>query len=252
MKNKISVVIITLNEAAIIEKCLKNLKFADEIIVVDSGSTDETVAICERFNAKVFYNKFEGFGIQKQFAVSKASNKWILSLDADEILSEELINAIKFEINQEIVPYSGFYMQCQHVFMNKTFKHGYESKRYFLRLFNKDFGNFNSNAVHENIEIQGNTKKIKAHFLHFSYLNVHTYISKLNRYTDFYAKTKFKQGKKYGIMSLFFKVNYDFFKKYIFDRNFLNGKEGFYWSVFSAFYTFTKCVKTNEQYKLNA
>jgi glycosyltransferase involved in cell wall biosynthesis len=153
MQQKISVVLITLNEESIIDNCLSNLAFADEIIVVDSGSIDSTVSICEKYGAQVFYNKFEGYGAQKQFAVAKARNNWILSLDADEILSSELVQEIPQVLASKKEDVVAYYIKRQHVFLDRKFKYGNESNRYFLRLFDKSKGNFNDNVVHESVII---------------------------------------------------------------------------------------------------
>lgn len=249
MDKKISVVIITLNEEKIIHKCLSRLKFADEIIVVDSGSIDKTVAICEEFGAKVFYNKFEGYGLQKQFAVSKTKNNWVLALDADEILTDELISEIPKAINKNNEDITAYQIKAQHVFLNKKFKYGNESNRYFLRIFNKTKGNFNANVVHETVNVSGKTIKLKGSFLHYSYESLEDYFTKFNSYTSFYAKSKSEKNKKYSFFEIAFKTIFDFLKKYVIDLNFLNGKEGFFWAYYSAVYTTTKCIKTNELYK---
>ena len=135
MKHKISIFIITYNEAHIISKCLEKLKTFDEIIVVDSGSTDATVSICESFGAKVISHKFENFGLQKQFALEQTTHNWVLSLDADEVLSDALISEIHNINHQENI--KAYTIPRTHVFLNKVFKYGAESKRPILRLFNK-------------------------------------------------------------------------------------------------------------------
>lgn len=246
MEHKISVVIITLNEERIIEKCLSRLSFADEIIVVDSGSQDGTVAICEKFGAQVFYNKFEGYGMQKQFAVTKTRNNWVLSLDADEIVNDELIASITKAIQQNKGDIVAYFIKGQHVFLNKKFKYGSQSNRYYLRMFNKTFGNFNSNTVHESIIVDGKKDKLNGSFLHYSYESLEDYLTKFNRYTSMYAKGKAEKNKKYSFFQIVLKSKFEFFKIYFIDRNFMNGKEGFYWALFSSFYTISKCVKTNE------
>ncbi|MCG9791096.1 glycosyltransferase family 2 protein [Flavobacterium algicola] len=245
MEQKVSVVLITLNEESIIENCLNKLAFADEIIVVDSGSTDNTVALCEKYGAQVYYNKFEGYGSQKQFAVAKARNNWILSLDADEILSSELIKEIPQTLSKQNADVAAYFIKRQHVFLDRKFKYGNESNRYFLRLFDKSRGNFNANVVHESVIVSGKKEKLKSNFVHFSYKSIEDYFYKFNKYTSLHATSK--AGKKsYSFGMILLKTNFDFFKKYLIDRNILNGKEGFYWSYYSSLYTMTKCLKINE------
>lgn len=243
MKTNISICIIAFNEEKIIAKCLEKVTWADEIIVVDSGSTDATISICESFGAKVIYHKFENFGLQKQFALSQTKNDWVLSLDADEVLSDALISEIKnLNLSSSC---NGYLIPRTHVFLNKVFKHGSESNKHILRFFNKKYGKFTTNKVHENLIIEGNTSKLKNDFLHYSYFSVTQYIAKLNKYTSLYAEEK---NKKFPILLILIKTKFEFFKKYILDRNFLNGKAGLYWSFFSAYYMFTKMVKSNEHY----
>ena len=251
MKITLSVIIIVYNEARIIEECLKKLYWAEEIIVIDSGSTDSTVAICEKYNAKVIFNKFVDYGTQKNFAVAQTSHDWILSLDADEVLSDELIGEIKnqFELNR--TEFSGYYINCRHVFLGRVFKYGNESSRSVLRLFNKKRGQFNNNSVHESVHVNGRTHHLKNVYLHYTSDSLNGYINKLNKYTQLYAENKFKKNKKYSLFEIIIKTKFEFIKKYFLELNFLNGKEGFYWSYFSAFYTAVKCIKTNELYFLN-
>ena len=251
MNQKISVVIITLNEERIIEKCLSKLSFADEIIVVDSGSSDKTVAICEKLGAKVFYNKFEGYGLQKQFAVDKTRNNWILSLDADEVLCDDLVHKIPKALDNNKGDVVAYYIKHQLVFLNKKFKYGKDGNHYMLRFFNKLHGNFDSNAVHERIQMVGKKEKLNGSFLHYSYESLEDYLVKLNKYTSLYALSKAEKNKHYSFFLLILKAKFDFFKKYFVDLNFMNGKEGFFWAFYASVYTLTKCLKTNDLYKIN-
>jgi glycosyltransferase involved in cell wall biosynthesis len=251
MKIRLSVVIIAYNEARIIEECLKKLYWAEEIIVIDSGSTDSTVAICEKYNAKVIFNKFVNYGKQKNFAVEQASHDWILSLDADEVLSDKLIEEIKDQFEANNPDIYGYYINCRHVFLGRAFKYGNESSRSVLRLFNKKSGQFNSNSVHESVHVNGKTRHLKNVYLHYTSESLNVYINKLNKYTQLYAESKFKKNKKYSLFEIIIKIKFEFIKKYFIELTFLNGKEGFYWSYFSAFYTGVKCIKTNELYFLD-
>tara|TARA_R110002050_G_scaffold100580_1_gene208077 strand:+ start:7098 stop:7868 length:771 start_codon:yes stop_codon:yes gene_type:complete len=248
MKYKLSAFILTFNEERMIEKCLKSLFWVDEIIVVDSGSTDATLEICQKYDVKIFHKDFEGFGEQKQFALEQTSNEWVLSLDADEILTNELITELQNSLDHD-PKIDGYYLKRKNVFLDKVFNFGPESKQYVLRLFKKNKGKFDGLKVHESIILEGNTKKLTAHFLHFKTRSLDSYIERLNRYASISAENKYLKSEKYSILGIFIRVSFEFFRKYILELNILNGKEGFYWSYLTAYYLGLKCIKTNEQYK---
>src|SRR6187397_2754864 len=147
---KVSAVIITCNEAHNLRKTLNQLYWCDEIIVVDSFSTDETVAICNQYGCKVFQRVSDGYGTQKRYAIEKASHDWILSLDADEYLTWDLAQEIQHELSTPS-NFVGYELPMNLVFRNYEFKYGKESNRFFLRLFNKQFGSMSADKVHEGI-----------------------------------------------------------------------------------------------------
>lgn len=247
--NKLSVFILTFNEERLIEKCLKKLTWVDDIVIVDSGSTDSTLEICKKYNANIFHRDFDGFGAQKQFAINQTKNDWVLSLDADEILTNELVEELQKTLTQELL-FSGYYLKRKNVFLDKEFKYGPESRQFALRLFNKSKGKFDDLQVHENIILEGETAKLKHHMLHFKTRSLDSYLERLNRYASITAEGKYLKSKKYTFVGIFFRANYEFVKKYFIELNILNGKEGFYWAFLSAYYTGLKCIKTNEQYKI--
>ena len=244
MEQKISVFIITYNEEKIIEKCLEKLFFADEIVVVDSGSSDKTVSICEKFNAKIIYNKFENFGIQKQFALNQTKNNWVLSLDADEVLSDVLINEIKI-LNLD-KDFQGYKIPRTHVFLDKIFKFGSENKKPILRFFNKKHGYFQENKVHETIIVNGKIGILKNEMLHFTVSDIATAIRKNINYAILSGEFAFEKGKKTSILKTIIKIPYEFIRVYFIQLNFLNGFQGFVWSVFSSFGSFLKFAKLLE------
>lgn len=242
---KVSAVIITYNEEQIIEKTLAQLYWCDEIIVVDSYSTDNTVRICSTYGCKVFSRHFDGYGSQKQFAIAQAKNDWVLSIDADEVMTDELVQEI-VNLSENDLEHAGFSFRMNMVFLNKEFLYGKESGRYFLRLFNRQKGGVTSEKVHEGIQVTGSVKKLKHIVRHYSYHSVFQYLEKFNRYSTYSADIAFRKGKNKSIAVLLLAFPFNFTKYYLLERNFLNGLKGFYWSAFSTFYHFAKYVKLNE------
>jgi glycosyltransferase involved in cell wall biosynthesis len=250
MKTQISVFIIAYNEENIIGKCLEKLDFAAEIIVVDSGSTDKTVEICNKFGAKVIFNKFENYGIQKQFALNQTSNDWVLSLDADEVLSNELISEIKnLDLNKE---FSGYKIPRTHIFLNKVFKYGSENKKPILRFFNKKQGNFEQNKVHEIINVDGKIGLLKNEILHYTVSDIATAARKNLNYALLSGEFNAEKGKKSSILKSIFKIPYEFVRIYFIQLNFMNGYQGFVWSFFCSFGSFIKYAKLYELNKLDS
>lgn len=241
--NKISCVIITFNEEENIRRCLQAVSWCDEIVVVDSGSNDDTLKICEEFNCRIHHNDFKGYGEQKRYAVSLAENDWILNVDSDEVVTEELKNEILAELNKEKISVNGFYIPRSLFFLGKRFKHGKESKEYYLRLFNKRHGNFSEDKVHEGVIVQGTDKKLKGELLHYSYNSIHQYFEKFNNYTTQAARELFEKGKRRSLFLTIIGFPVYFFKNYFLNRNFLNGWQGFLWALFSSWYPVVKYSK---------
>lgn len=244
MKKKISISIITYNEEKIIAKCLEKLRWADEILVIDSGSTDDTVTICESFGAKVIHHAFENFGAQKQFALDQTANDWVLSLDADEVLSDKLIDEIKnLNLDNE---YKGYYILRTHVFLNTIFTYGSENKKPILRFFNKKYGKFTPNKVHETIVVDGKLGYLKNEMLHYTVFDFDIAIQKQIKYALLSGELFYEKNKKSSLLKILFKFPFDFIKVYFLQRNFLNGYQGFTWSMFSAFSSYLKYAYLKE------
>lgn len=241
----ISAVIITYNETENIRRTLARLYWCDEIIVVDSFSTDDTAAACREYGGKVYYRAFDGYGAQKRYAVSKASNDWVLCLDADEVLSDGLINELFREWEHGPLC-TGYLLPMNLVFLGREFTHGRESGRYFLRLFHRQYGNVNEALVHEKIELRGRVGRMHHRILHYSYRDIHQWYVKCDRYTTLAAKEAVRRGKRKSQLAVLVSFPYYFLYYYIWNRNFLNGIEGFYWSAYSALYHFTKYLKIRE------
>jgi len=241
----LSAVIITRNEKPNIERCLLSLKIADEIIVIDSGSTDRTVEIAEGLGAGVFYKKWEGYGPAKKEAVCKASGKWILSLDADEELSPQLAKEITDTVRSE-TDISGYYLKRKTNFLGRWIYHCGWYPDYVLRLFKKADGDFNDVSVHEKVVLNGQVGYLKGEILHYSYNSIKQYFEKSEVYTTLGAEKAYKENKKAGWYNIVFRPPVAFIKHYIIKLGFLDGMEGFIISVLSAMAVMVKYSKLRE------
>ncbi|MDH5717484.1 MAG: glycosyltransferase family 2 protein [Spirochaetia bacterium] len=236
----LSVIIITKNEEINIKRCLESVKWANEIIVIDSHSTDKTVSICKNFTTKVYSKNWPGFGIQKNRALSLCTNDWILSIDADEVipkpLQEEIINVISKNNS-----YDGYYIRRISNYCGKFLKYGDWKKDYIIRLFKRKKGKFSNSKVHEEVLINGKTAKLKETFLHYAFSDIEEVLDTLNRYTTMGAIQK--EGKSSGIIKAVSRAFWTFFRGYILKTGFLDGKEGFLLAVSNAEGTYYKYIK---------
>lgn len=245
--NSISIIIITKNVETDIERCLKSVKWADEIIIVDSGSTDKTVEICQRYTDKIIVTNWLGFGQQKNRALSYATKSWVLSIDADEWLDEKLA----LEIRQTLkAPQANAYAlpRCSK-FCGKFIKHGAWGNDWVTRLFKRGNGKFTDDKVHEKLLISGTTQKLKHWLWHDSCKNLETAINKMNSYSELSAQMKFEQAKRSNFFAAIFRGLWTFLKAYFFQLGFLDGKAGFILSVVTAegsYYRYLKLMYLQE------
>lgn len=244
----VSAVLITRNEAENLEATLRALTWCDEIVIVDSGSTDATREIAEAYGAKFIVKDFQGFGPQKRFAVRQAHHDWVLCLDADEVLSADLQKEIQELKADDSV--KGYRLKRQLVFLNRAFRFGRESREYHLRLFNRRFGNFDEAMVHEKASVQGEVKDLKSVLLHYSYPNTELYFRKFNEYTEKASIELLKRGKTRNPWINILSLPVNFLFRLIVHGNILNGYPGWIWSLYSAFYPVVKYTKVWEKQNL--
>ena len=223
--NKLSVIIITKNEAENIRACLESVAWADEIVVVDSGSTDATVKICNELGAKVQVHDWPGFGMQKNRALSYATHEWVLSIDADERVTPELqaqlVNAMESESKQ------GFYVPRLSQFCGKFIRHSGWYPDYVLRLFKKSAGRFSDDMVHERVILKGSTGRLSSPLLHYSYLNQADVQRKTEQYALAGAMQMLKNGKTATIADAPLRAGWAFIRTYVVRLGFLDGIAGF-------------------------
>ncbi|NQT32162.1 MAG: glycosyltransferase family 2 protein [Candidatus Omnitrophica bacterium] len=244
--NEISVIIITRNEQAKIKECLESVKWADEIIVVDDMSTDGTRDICrEHKNLKLYERKLDGFGSQKNFALSEASNKWILSVDADEVVTPELKEEILTVIEKET--FDGYRLKLNNYIFGKWIQ---DYKSLNLRLFRRGKGKFTSKKVHETVIVDGKIGELDNILLHRSWSgeSVSNYMKDhVNFYSSYTADDLYEMGRRVTIVNSVFyfvlKPILIFFQKYFLKEGFMGGWQGFLLSVFSAVTYFKSYAK---------
>lgn len=223
-REPLSLVVITLNEAGRLEKCLRSVPFADEIVVVDSGSTDGTVELAESLGAKVIHQDWLGYGAQKQFAVDQASHDWVLCLDADEWLSAPLAREIEQVLASPDA--DGYAFPRCNRFMGRWLRHGEGYPDLSLRLFCKSRGRWSTDPVHEKVVLNGAMGHLSGDLMHESEETLGQYLAKQNRYTDLQAEQLRARGKRFSAVKLILSPVFRFIKFYVFRLGFLDGIPG--------------------------
>jgi len=244
---KLSAVVITFNEEQKIERCLSSLQeVADEIVVVDSFSTDQTEAICKRFNVKFVQQQFLGYKEQKNFAITQATHDHILSLDADEALSPELqksITTLKSNWTKD-----GYYMNRFNNYCGQWIKHSdwYPDRK--LRAFIKDKGEWKGINPHDSYQLHNpkNSGKLKGDILHLNYTSYSDHNIQTEKFSTISAQSYYEMGKKAPIWKIMINPAWAFFKAYFLRLGFLDGLNGLVISVQTANITFLKYIKLRE------
>ena len=237
----VSVIIITKNEEYCIRQCLESVSWADEIIIVDSQSTDKTLQICKEFKAKIYQKEWSGFGVQKNRALSLATKQWIFSIDADErvtpALKEEILETIRDNKNYAYeVPRKSYY--C-----GKLIKHSWWSPDYVLRLFKKGSCKFTNDLVHEKLISKFPTKKMNNYLIHYSFRNFEQVLKKINSYSSAASKQLLSRGKSVYLFEVFIHGFWAFFKTYFLKLGFLDGIHGLFLAISNAQGSYYKYLK---------
>jgi glycosyltransferase involved in cell wall biosynthesis len=241
-REKLSVTIITFNEEKNIRDCLSSVKWADEIIVVDSGSSDKTIEICKDFTDKVFFNKWIGMKEQKQYAVDKAFNSWIFSIDADERLTDKIRDFVLEELKNP--SYDGYRFPRQNFFLGKWMKHGGWYPDMVLRFFDKRKGHFGGINPHDKVIIgSGRIKTVPLPIIHKTYNSMSQYLLKQNMYSTVSAIERVKAGKKVLPILIPVKTAWKFVETYFIKRGIMDGFHGFIAAMGATYSTFLKHVK---------
>ena len=237
----LSVAIITRNAANQLDRCLASVAFAEEVVVVDSGSTDGTTELAARHGARVLRKEWLGFGAQKQFAVDAASHEWILCVDADEFLSPELREAIVEELK---APRGFVYaMPRRNRFLGRWLKHGEGYPDCNVRLFHREHARWGSESVYEKIATRAPVLKLRGDLLHDSAETLEKYLDKQNRYTSLQAQSMRAAGRRANALQLVLSPALRFIKFYLWRLGFLDGVPGLVHITVGCMNTFNKYAK---------
>lgn len=236
---KLSALVPTFNEERQIEACLRSLSFCDEIVLVDSYSTDRTVEIAARYTDRIFRRPWKGSNDQKDFARRQARGEWVLSVDADEIATEELRDEILARIGRE--PFVGYRIPIRTTYRGRWVKVGGLWPGYHLRLFRRDAGRWdNTIEPHERVVLEGRCGRMRGHLLHHSYDGLQDLLDKSRRDAWRWAETQAAAGRRVGAASLVARPAVRFLRDYLFGAGFLRGGFGLHFCVVLAHYTYLK------------
>jgi glycosyltransferase involved in cell wall biosynthesis len=247
LRASLSAVLITRNAATVLEPCLESLAFADEIVVVDSTSSDGTADTAKRYGARVVQKEWLGFGRQKQFAVEQATNDWVLCLDADERVSPELAASIQAALAAPVSPV--YRMPRRNRFLGRWLAHGEGYPDWSPRLFNRMNARWSDDLVHEKVLFAVTPGTLQGDLLHDSSDDLAKYLDRQNRYTTLAARQAFECGRSAGIAHLLLSPVVRFFKFYVLRLGFLDGVPGLLHISIGCMNSYMKYAKLIELHK---
>lgn len=241
----ISAALITRNEESNIEEALQSLAWTDEIVVVDSGSTDKTLEICRRYTDRIFSRTWTGFVDQKNHAAAMASHDWILSLDADERITQTLRSEIG-ELRRKGMESAGYRVPRLAFFMGRWIRHGDWYPDYQLRLFDRRRGRWQGGRVHESVRVEGTPGMLRGEILHYTYRTLSDYLHRLEVYSTLAAQDYGDRGRRASMVKVLGNPMAAFAKGYLVKGGFLDGGPGLMVAVMGAISVFFKYAKLYE------
>ena len=243
MSAKLTVITLTRDEERNIVGCLESVAWADEIIVLDSGSTDRTVEMARRFTPDVTILPWRGYGAARNEGLARSHFGWILWLDADERVTAELAAEIRGILEKDDAALAGYEIARRAYFCGKWMRHGGWYPSRVVRLFRRDQARFSETRVHEQILIGGAVSRTRHDLIHYTDPDLNHYFSKFNSYTSLAARDMFDAGRSFSVGDLIVRPLFQFFKMYLLRLGFLDGIHGFVLCVASSAYVFTKYAK---------
>jgi glycosyltransferase involved in cell wall biosynthesis len=242
-KRKLSVYVLTYNEEAKIRDCLESVTWADEIVVLDSFSTDRTVQICQNYTDRIIQSEFSGFGKLRNFAVEQCSNEWILSVDADERVTPELRDEIQSKL-AGVLDADAYFIPRKSHFLKYWVRHcGWYPDYRQPQLFHRGRLKYREQLVHEGYDIEGKAGRLREHIIQFPFLSLDQFLKKIDRYTTLRAQDMARAGVKFHIWQILTHPAAMFWRMYFQKLGFLDGRIGLLLSVLYSYYTMLKYAK---------
>lgn len=249
-KVPVSVVVITRNEEANISDCLRSASWADEVIVLDDNSTDNTVEIAKKFTEKVFSRKMDIEGKHRNYAYSLSKNNWVLSLDADEVVSRELEEELRLLFKKDM-PHNAYTIPIKTFIGRRWIRYAGWYPAPKVRLFDKNFFKYEEVEVHPRVFIKGSCGHLTKDIVHYSYRNYHDFFESLNNQTTLEAKKWFNEKRKIGFLKMYRKFLDRFLKAYVLKKGYKDGLLGFVVSYAGGLYQLMSYVKYREMVENN-
>ena len=240
---KLSVIIITKNEAANIRACLESVAWSDEIIVVDSGSSDATVEICKGFGARVYVHDWPGFGAQKNRALGYATHDWVFSIDADERVTLELRAAIEAVLRDEPDTCAAYRISRLSSYCGRFMRHSGWYPDRIVRLFKRDTARFSDDLVHEKLQVEGQIGQLDGELLHYAFTDAEEVLQKVNHYSSAGAAMMQRHGRQATLTGAVLRGLWSFIRTYFLRAGFLDGREGFMLAISNAEGTYYRYIK---------
>lgn len=243
-----SVYILTRDSERYLRRVLESVREFSEIIVVDSGSQDQTLGIAREYGCRTFFNEWPGFAKQKTYAKSLCKNKWVLDLDSDEEVDPELLQDIRQFMETQKDHYHGLEVRIHDCFLDHK-KPGKVKTNSRIKFYHSEYGDYDTERlVHETIQLKGRSRIARGYIIHHGIESIAVRVDKSNNYSGLRAEEKYNDGKRPSLMRLVFVMPVAFIKAYIIKRGFMAGRSGFINCVTNAFYAFLKEAKLYELY----
>jgi glycosyltransferase involved in cell wall biosynthesis len=242
---EVSVAVIALNEEERIRACLESVGWADEVVVVDSGSSDKTAEIAREFTERVLFRAWAGYGAQKNFALAQCRGEWVLALDADERVPDALREEILTVLASD-PPVVGFFVPRQNFFQGRWIRYGGWYPDYQLRLFRRGHGAFTESAVHESVRVDGPTARLRNALVHQSYRGVEDFLARSSRYAELAAHELAAAGRGGSAVDLLVRPVWRFLRMYVVQLGLLDGWRGLVLAALYAQYVFVRAARVRE------